>query len=284
MVTKSSFGKLRFGAVATLLLTLPVMADTTLHYTVQGECPALADSVQVSGSLMRLDEHAGNQDRVSIFDGIDDVYTTLSPQRHQYRQVEVDEDAADDDDDVADNSRQHMDNRMQKVQGLLQKQCAQNPGGACAAMPDPHSLLQSISSAKPRVELHDLGHTKSVAGANCNVYELTENGIKTREVCYAQVSELPIPADDREGLGRGLQALNEYDKARGGMIDQVGATSHGSADQPQGFPMAQTCFDASGQTLGQAAADISQEAIAADRFDIPTDYTKATALEDPGGN
>jgi hypothetical protein len=276
---------LRLFISAALLLASPVCADTTLHFTAQGDCPAIADSVEISGPLMRTDTHAQGQDISSIFDGDEDLYTTLLPEQHKYYQVEVDENAPDFSGNVADSTGKYLDNQMQKMQVKLQQQCAdlEKNAGACATGPDMRSVMQGVATNQPRIEMRDTGHKKTVEGLDCNVFEVLENDIKKQEVCYAVAGELPIAEDDRKGLARGLDILTRYGRASSGMAEHIGATP-AQAQKSQGLPIAQTCFDPSGQTIGQNALNISQEKIAPDRFDIPPDYTKMTTQDNPANH
>ncbi|HMB43336.1 MAG TPA: hypothetical protein VKM00_05585 [Luteimonas sp.] len=277
---------LRLSISITLLLAGPVYADTSLHYTVQGDCPAIADSVEISGPLMRIDIQAQGQDSSSIFDGAEDLYTTLLPAQHKYYQVEVDEDALDYTGDVADSTGKYLDNQMQKMQAMLQQQCAdlEKKGGSCAAMPDMRSLMQGMAANQPRIEMRDSGHKKSVDGVDCNVFEVLENDIKKQEVCYALAGELPIPEDDRKGLARGLKVMTRYGQAFTGMAGHLGGATPAQAQKPEGLPVAQTCFDPTGQAVGQNALSISQEKIAPDRFDIPSDYSKMSMQDNPANH
>ena len=276
---------LRLLISATLALASPVCADTTLRFAAEGDCPGIADSVEISGSLMRIDIHAQGQEFSSIFDGAEDLYTTLLPAQHKYQQVEVDEDALDYTGDVADSTGKYLDNQMQKMQAMLQQQCVdlEKKGGSCAAMPDMRSVMQGMAANQPRIEMRDTGHKKTVQGVDCNVFEVLENDIKKQEVCYAIAGELPIADDDRKGLARGLKVMARYGQAFTGMAEHIGATP-AQAQKPEGLPVAQTCFDPSGQSIGQNALSISQEKVAPDRFDIPSDYSKMTMQDNPASH
>ena len=269
-------------AVAMLILAMPAHADTTLHYAVQGSCPAIADSVEISGPLMRIETHAQGQDYFSVFDGSEDLYTTLLPAQHKYYQVEVDEDALDYTGDVADSTGKYIDNQMQKMQAMMQQQCAdlEKHGGSCAAMPDLRSIMQGMA-AQPKAELRDTGHKKTLAGVDCEVFEIFEDGVKKQEVCYAMTGDLSIPDADRKGLARGLKAMTRYGQAFAGMAEHFGGAP---ARKPEGLPVAQTCFDPAGQSIGQNALSISQETIAPERFDIPSGYTRMSMQDNPANN
>jgi len=133
------------------------------------------------------------------------------------------------------------------------------------------------------IEMRDTGHKKTVQGVDCNVFEVLENDIKKQEVCYAIAGELPIADDDRKGLARGLKVMARYGQAFTGMAEHIGATP-AQAQKPGGLPVAQTCFDPSGQSIGQNALSISQEKVAPDRFDIPSDYSKMTMQDNPANH
>jgi hypothetical protein len=268
-----------------LALTVSVRADTTLRYTVDGECPTIADTVEVSGNLVRTNFHTESGDQSSVYDGLEDSLTTLLPAQKKYVQIEVDEDALETADDVAENSGKVVTDPLQKIRTMMQGPCTdpEKNGSGCATAPGMHSMLRNIAADQPQFEMRDTGHKKTVAGVDCNVVEVLQDKVKKREVCYALVSELTIPADDREGLGRGLIVMTRYGNAHGGMERRFISTG-AQTDLSHGIPVAQTCFDPAGQALGQSTMDISQEAIAPDRFDIPADYTKMMAPDSPSGN
>jgi hypothetical protein len=274
--------KLRLGVLSLLAIAGAVDADTTLRYTVEGDCPAIADSVEISGSLMRIDVRAQGEDTASIFDGTEDLFTMLMPAQRKYHQVEVDEDALEYTGDVADSTGKYIDNQMQKMQAMVQQQCAElaKSGGSCAAMPDMRSLLQGMAAGQPVTELRDTGSKKTVDGVDCNVFEVFENDIKRQEVCYAMAAELPIAESDRKGLARGFKVMNRYGDAFTGMAAHLGAGKP-QTGKPDGLPVAQTCFDGAGRAVGSNAMSISQEKIAPERFDIPAGYTKMSMQDNP---
>jgi len=265
------------------LLAASAHADTTIHYMAQGDCPAIADSVEISGPLVRIDGHEQGQDYYSVFDGDEDLFTTMMPAQHKYAQIEVDEDALDYTGDVADSTGKYMDNQMKKMQAMMQQQCAEleKSGRSCAAMPDMRSLMQTMAAKSPTTETSDTGQKKTIAGVDCEVFAVLENDVKKQEVCYANPTELPIPEPDRKGLARGLKALNKYGQAFTGLAEHLGVKPKGRA--PDGLPVAQTCFDPAGQSVGQNALEIKPDKIAAERFDIPPGYSKMTMQPDAPG-
>jgi len=271
---------LRLWSLTTVILAGTASADTTLRYTAQGDCPTIADSVEISGALMRFDVHEQGQEYYSVFDGAEELYTTMIPAQHKYYQVEVDEDALDYTGDVADSAGKYIDNQMQKMQAMMQQQCAdlQRNGGSCAAMPDMRSMIQAMAASQPRTEVRDSGQKKTVDGIACSVFEMLENGVKKQEVCYALPEDLPIPEPDRKGLARGMKVMNRYGQAFTGMAAHLGAAP---AQKPQGLPIAQSCFDPVGKASGQATISIAQDKIAPERFDIPSDYSKLSSQDSP---
>lgn len=272
-------------ALLALVLGTSAHADTTLHYAVEGNCPAIADAVEISGSLIRIEIHAQGQDYASIFDGGEDLYTTLLPAQRKYYQVEVDEDALDYTGDVADSTGKYIDNQMLKMQTMMQQQCAEleKSGGSCASMPDLRSIMQGMAASSPKLELRDTGHKKTVADVDCGVFEVLEGGVKKKEACYAASADLPLPETDRKGLARGLKAMTRYGQAFEGMATHFGGAG-ASARMPDGLPIAETCFDSAGQTVGQNSVSISQAAIAPERFDIPADYTRMIVQDNPANH
>ena len=273
---------LRLSIMALLAIAGSAGADTTIRYSVEGDCPAIADSVEVSGPLMRIDIHAQGQDVASIFDGVEELFTTLMPAQRKYHQVEVDEDALEYTGDVADSTGKYVDNQMRKMQAMVQQQCVEleKSGGNCATMPDMRSLLQGMAAGQPVTELRATGAKKTVDGVDCNVFEVFENDVKRQEACYANAGELPIADSDRKGLARGLKAMNRYGDTFTGMAEHLGVT-RSQPRKPDGLPVAQTCYDSAGHPVGSNAMNISQEKIAPERFDIPAGYSKMSMQGNP---
>jgi len=199
----------RSWSLAMLLSAASANADTTLQFASQGDCPAFADSVQVSGALVRADIRTQGQDYSSIFDGSVNSLTTLLPAQHKYYQVRVDESAPDYTTGVANGTGNLIDEQTQKVQAMLQQQCTdqEKKGGSCDAMPDMRSVMQGIAASRAKMEMRDTGHKKTLAGVDCDVFEVLEDDVKKQEVCYALANELPISDDDRKGLALGLKVM-----------------------------------------------------------------------------
>ena len=138
-------GNLRLWSLTTVIWAGAASADTTLRYTAQGDCPAIADSVEISGALIRFDVHELGEEYYSVFDGAEELYTTMLPAQHKYAQVEVDEDALDYTGDVADSAGKYVDNQMQKMQAMLPP-ASRGPSCATAGRRRPSMASLAASS------------------------------------------------------------------------------------------------------------------------------------------
>jgi len=94
---KSSCGLQRGVFLACALATSAIAsADVTLDYLTSGsDCHGDFERMQVKGAMLRVDSNRGGHDGSFIYDGIEKLAYALDHRRHQFAQLEIDEDAMD---------------------------------------------------------------------------------------------------------------------------------------------------------------------------------------------
>ncbi|MFT3806806.1 hypothetical protein [Arenimonas sp.] len=272
-------------ACSFLLLPGFACADTRIAYTVEGSCPALAERIEISGSLLRLDSRYDGQLVTSLFDGGEDTVTSLMHDQKQFHQMEVDADAADYTADVLGSTMTYVDRQMEATMAQMKKSCeqmkAQTRGRgvvtACDNMPDLRSMMSQATGATPQLkpEMRETNREDSVAGATCRWTEAWQGEMKLREQCDADVASLPLPDGDRGGFARGMRVMMSYGDAFKPVVDRFAMGDPNPIPIPgKGkFTLAGQCFDATGERVGHYAADIVVGPIDPQRFQVPTDYT-----------
>lgn len=271
-------------ALAGLSLPGIALADARIAYTVEGSCRALADSVEISGSRMRIDMRLDGMSMSSLFDGEQDTVTSLMHDQKQFHETEVDEDAADYTADVMGSTMTYVDKQMDAAMAQMKKQCeqmkAQSRGRsvvtACDNMPDMRSMMESTmgSANQPKPELRETSREENVAGATCRWTEVWQGEHKLREQCDAEIAALALPDSDRGSFARGIRVMTSYGDAMKPVVDRFGM---GDKDPvpvpPKGkFTLAGRCFDAGDQPVGHFTADIAIGPIDPQRFQVPSDY------------
>lgn len=262
------------------------LADTRIAYVVEGNCPALADSVEISGSRMRIDMRLDGQRMSSLFDGEEDTVTSLMHEQKQFHETEVDEDAADYTADVMGSTMIHVDKQMEAVMAQMKQSCeqmkAQSRGrgsvvSACDSMPNMRSMMESAlgPANQAKIEMRETGRDDTIAGSACRWMEAWQGEYKLREQCDAEIATMPLPDGDRGGFARGVRVLMSYGDAMKPVVDRFGMGDRNPVPVPAKgrFTLAANCFDAAGERVGHFAADIAVGALDPLRFQVPADYT-----------
>lgn len=273
-------------ATACFAVSGAAFADARIAYAVEGSCKALADSIEISGSRMRIDMRMDGQVMSSLFDGEEDTVTSLMHDQKQFHEMEVDEDAADYTADVMGSTMTYVDKQMDAAMAQMKKQCEQMKSQSrgrgsvstpCDNMPDLRSMMASAmgpaNQAKP--ELRETSREDAIAGATCRWTEVWQGELKLREQCDADIVSLPLPDGDRGSFARGMRVLTSYGDAMKPAVDRFAAANQDTVPVPPKGKMtlAGNCFDANGERVGHYAADITVGSIDPQRFQVPAGYT-----------
>jgi hypothetical protein len=268
--------KTLIAASCCLLLARAAHADSALHYRVDGACPVLAESIEISGSKLRVETTMDGERFVSVFDGDEDLMTSLMPADRTYHQTEVDEDAADYTADVSTSTTIFMDRQMAQMGEQLKQQCAQlqkqAKGFDCSQMMDLQAMMKNVMPTAAPISVVDTGRDETIGGIACRWSEWTQSGRKTREECDAGVATLPLPDADRRGLARGMKVMQRFSESFSAMRDRYGGDANPA---PKGeLPVAAHCFDVDGKSTGQVRLDIVDAPLDPARFAIPDGYVE----------
>jgi hypothetical protein len=261
-------------ALALAAVAAPAFADARLDWTREGACPVLFSSIEIAGPRIRFEMPAEPGEPFwSVFDGDEDLVTTVIPSQQAYMRMEVDADAADYMGDVAGSSVTFMDRQMAQARAQMEemkKQCGRN----CPQMPDLDAMMaMAMGGAQPPIEARDTGEAGDANGVACTWREWVQAGQVVRRECLAKVAELPLGDADRGGFARGMKVMVRYGDSFGAVRDRFGLAKEPQAPMGQ-LAVAQACF-AGGSETGRATLAITPTLVNPARFDIPAGYRPA---------
>ena len=256
-------------------------ADTSLIYPQQTQCKSNVLALQISGSKTRYDSVSENQPYSMLFDGSEDIITTLDHSNRRYYQVEVDEDALDYNKDVMSSAGTFMANQMQSLQAQMKQQCAQmqKQGISCPDM-DLSSMMQNAQAMTnqqaSRMELRPSETTNIFAGMSCKTFDRYENDIKKSEECYVEPKDMVMSNIDKKYFLRNMKVMTHYALSFAGLseklsnVDKQAPAQSDPADKD--ILLSKICFAPDGSEVGRIEVQVSNAAIDEASFDIPAGY------------
>jgi hypothetical protein len=256
-------------------------ADISLVYPQQTQCKTTLSAMQISGSRMRVDIEAENEKFSMLFDGMEDIITTLDHSEKQYHQTEVDEDALDYSKDVMSSAGTFMDKQMQNIQAQMKQQCAQleKQGMSCPNM-DLSSMMRNAQAMMDQnasqIQIRQSDKKQTVAGMDCKTFDRYLNRTRTREECYIEPKDLLMPEQDRKYLLRNMKVMLRYSDTFGSLAEKFKTTQTDQEKLPdpanKNMLLAQTCFAPNGDEAGRIEVQVSNTPVDETRFDIPAAY------------
>jgi hypothetical protein len=241
-------------------------ADARLDYVSTGTCPMLFRSIEIAGPRLRIEVSPEQGEPIaSIFDGEEDLVTTLIPSGKTYVRVEVDADAADYTADVMGSTATYMDRQMARAAELMREHCGH---GGCPQMPDLASMLPRPAGDPLRGRA--TGQADRIDGVDCTWREWVRGEAVVRRECLADIAALPLPDADRAGLRRGMRVMMRYGDAASAIRDRFVPDPEPVPPAGQ-LPIAQQCF-ADGVATGTVALTARQAPVDPARFGIPAGY------------
>lgn len=275
-----------------LITVIPgtVLADVSLVYPQQPQCQSKMSAIQMSGSRMRIDNVMDGRRFTMLFDGMEDIITSLDHSSHNFHQIEVDEDALDYNADVMSSTGNFIGNQMDAMQAQMKQQCAQmeKQGISCANMPDMASMLQGAQSMASRglpvVEIKPTDNVQTVAGMSCQTFDRYENGRRSSEECYVETKDMVMPENDKKYLLRNMKVMQHFAKSMTGLTDKLMPGKNGVSGQPdpadRDILLSQVCFSPDGNEAGRIEVQIDNAKIDAASFEIPPGYTAMKLMGD----
>jgi hypothetical protein len=249
----------------------PAFADARLDFPTQGTCHVQIRAIEVAGPRLRIEvEPTGGEPLTSIFDGDEDLVTTLIPSQRRFVRQEVDADAADYMGDVAGSSVTYMDKQMAKAKALMEEQCKHQ---SCPQMPDFAAMMGTMRPPADPITTRDTGQAESIGGFACTWREWVQAGSVVRRECLADVATLPMADADRAGLRRGMRVMMNYGEEMGAFRDRFGLAPEPNPPAGQ-VAVAQVCFAAGAET-GRGSATVVPGPVDPARFEVPAGYAPA---------
>jgi hypothetical protein len=246
-------------------------ADTHLDFAGEGACPVLFRSIEVAGPRLRFElEPPGAEPMASIFDGDEDLVTTLLPSQQRFMRMEVDADAADYSGDVASSSVKYMDRQMAQAMKQIEAQCR---GQRCPQVPDLQAMMRAAMPSSPPIEARPTADTATFAGVACQWREWVQAGVVVRRECLANIADLPLPDADRAGLRRGMRVMTHFGEAYSPIRDRFGLAPEPPPLAGQ-LAIAQVCLQGDAES-GKAAVSLREAPVDPRRFEVPAGYAPA---------
>jgi hypothetical protein len=241
-------------------------ADARLEYTATGACPMLFRSIDVAGPRLRIEVAPEQGEPIaSIFDGEEDLVTTLVPSQRTYMKIEVDADAADYTSDVMDSTATYMDRQMARAAEMMREQCKH---GGCPQMPDFASLLPK--PAGDPIQARATTQADTIDGVACTWREWVRGEAVVRRECLADITALPLPDADRAGLRRGMRVMLRYGESASAIRDRFASDPEPVPPVGQ-LPIAQQCF-ADDAATGTVALTAREAPVDPALFEVPAGY------------
>lgn len=250
-----------------LVLSITLLASTTASAGAYVEMeqteldgtkgPAKTNKLWADAGKLRLDMEQGKN---SVIFKNDTMYAV----DHTNKRVSV----------IDKQTMEQVGNQMKQVQAQMQermktmtpeqraqveKMMAQQGMGPAGAAP-----------AKPARELKQTSRTETVAGKPCTIWEATENGEKTEEMCVAPLSAVNGGAEVIEAL-KGLGKMFDGVAANAGPNARV-TQSWREIEQVKGFPVLTRDFSHGKAKREQRLKSSRAEPVPATSFDPPADY------------
>ena len=256
-------------------------ADTSLIYPQQAQCKSNVLALQISGSKTRYDSLSENQPYSMLFDGTEDIITTLDHANRRYHQVEVDEDALDYNKDVMSSAGTYIGNQMQGLQAQMKEQCAEmeKQGINCPDM-DLSSIMQNAQAMTnqqaSKMELRLSETTNTVAGMPCKTFDRYENDNKESQECYVEPKNMVMSDSDKKYFLRNMKVMTHYALSFAGLseklsnVDKQAPAQSDPADKD--ILLSKICFAPDGSEVGRIEVQVSNAAIDEASFDIPAGY------------
>jgi hypothetical protein len=258
-------------------------ADVSLTYPQQVQCKSNVTALLISGSRMRFDSVMDNKKYSMLYDGMEEMITTLDHSGRQYWQTEVDEDALDYSTDVMSSTGTFVDKQMQAMQAQMKQQCAQmeKQGFNCGNMSDLSAMMKNMQAMPgqqvSKKEVRQSDKNQMIAGMACKTFDRYENGSKISEECYVEPKDLLMPDKDKKYLLRNMKVMLHYGSSVSGFADKMQAMNNLAPLQPdpanKDILLSQVCITPNGEEAGRVEVKISDEAIDKASFEIPSGYT-----------
>lgn len=257
------------------------LADLSLIYPQQAHCTSEMSAIKISGSRMRFDSVMENKNYSMLFDGLEDMITTLDHSNRQYHQTEVDEDALDYTKDVMSSTGTFVGKQMETMQAQMKQQCAQmeKQGMSCPNM-DLSSIMQtmqaSVGDGAQKIEIKPLEKIKAVANMACKSFDRYENDEKKSEECYIEAKDMVMPDKDKKHLLRNMKVMLHYGNSFAGLSEKFKMTDTTQPVEPdpadKDILLSKICFLPDGSEAGRIEVQINNAAIDQTSFDIPPAY------------
>jgi flagellar biosynthesis GTPase FlhF len=199
----------------------------------------------------------------SIFNSQSNKMVHINPQQKQYLEMDQKdiEEQARQAKQQMETMRKEMEKRMKDLPPEQRKQLEQMMGN--------HLDPKGAQKNQPEVKQEKTSQTETIVGIKCDVYESTVNGQKISESCFTAIDKLGLDKEDLDSLEKMQGFMKEMQQAVTDITGNVDTNS-----EIQGLPLHTKLFARDGTTaIETTLVSISKDAVAADKFTIPTGFT-----------
>jgi hypothetical protein len=252
------------------LVTVPAVAHADVRYEMLMQDTRRGDSVTqemlVKDGMIRISTQDGGQDAMGSM---------------IYRPADQELLIIDDDDKAVRRMTKADMDRMQgqMAAGMARMQDAMKnmpPEARARAEQAMQKMLGGSPGGTPAVEttVKAMGASDTVAGIDCDMYQVLENGVKTQELCAADLDDLK-GGDEMVASMKGLASMMEgFTKTLGARAPKMDL---GPVDGR--FPVLSRQFDEGKLTYESRLVSIEETALSADQFKAPKGYRVRKLME-----
>jgi hypothetical protein len=242
--------RIHIGLVSGILLaatTVAVSADTKIEFkTTEGGGSSMS-SILIGQGKIRSDMSTG----MVIIDPAEGSMTIVANDKKEYTKI----------------TKADM-KQIADMLAMLEQQMAGMPAEMRQMMA---SRMGGPGAGQPVAVTTDTGEKATVAGKSCRIFRTTQGGRTTQERCLAEPSAMSVPAADQATMVAAIAMTKDImdTMSKSPMFGQIAATS----PFPSGLvPLRTTTIDASGTRSTSELVGVSNAALPADTFTIPSGY------------
>lgn len=237
-------------ALALALSSTLVLADSQIVYKATEGGGSAANSIVIGQGKVRVDQPGANSS--VIFDPVAGQMTVLDHGRKTYMRIGKAE-------------LQQMADLMQQLEGLL----ANLPPEALQMV---QGRLGGAGGGQPVMVTQDTGQQETVAGRPCRVFRTTMQGRPSAESCMGDAAALDLSAADRETLAAAMAWSQKVTDT----LAKVPMMRIGDVNPFRGslIPLRSTTIDADGTRRTSVLSGVTHDAVPAETFAMPADYTE----------
>jgi hypothetical protein len=221
----------------------------------------------IEGAKMRADD-TGGKDHAVIIDAASKRVLMINHQDHSYTEM-------------TEEDRKRLRDRLATMRAQMQERMKTMPPEQRKRVEDMMAGMGGAGATAPKIEVkfEKMGAKKTINGFACEMYRMLENGQLREEDCISPWSASVVQKSDFAALRKfGEEMAKDLGGAAGNnpMLERM--------DRYPGIPISRVSIDAAGKRgEEEQLKSVKRGAIASDRFELPSGYTKKEGPMGVGG-